>query len=181
MRARGLGSGVLLKGQCVLASTADVQHHAPQRADRRDQCLGCEDYAKPRERIVTDNARLRYPPQYFSSICGCGHAFADHHLGFILNEDVLRDLPAGHPPYRMQECEYYDCNEGGGMGPDGYDHCHRYIDRGDPVAPTHGEPGTFTRRARAWACARCLAQLVMALTTGKKFGYVRAPRPSPDD
>jgi hypothetical protein len=130
---------------------------------------------------MTSNPPLRYPPQYFSGICRCAHAFEDHHLGFILNEDVLRDLPAGHPPYRAQECEYYDCNEGGGMGPDGYDHCHRYVDRDDPAALTREEPGSFTRRARARAWLRCLVQVIMALTTGKKYRYVRARRSSPDD
>jgi hypothetical protein len=130
---------------------------------------------------MTIDPPLPYPPQYFSGICRCGHAFEDHHLGLILNEDVLRDLPTAHPRYRAQECEYYDCNEGGGMGPDGHDHCHHYVDRDDPAALVRDEPGTFTRRARARAWVRCTGHLIIALTTGKKHGYVRARRPPTDD
>jgi hypothetical protein len=49
---------------------------------------------------MMSNPPLRYPPQYFSGICRCGHAFEEHRLGFILNEksrkqtleDVLQRL-----------------------------------------------------------------------------------------
>ena len=74
----------------------------------------------------------KYFPQYISGICKCGHDWDDHHLGAILNSDALDYLHKhhpDHPPYLAEECEYYGCNETGGKGPDGEEHCERYIDR----------------------------------------------------
>jgi hypothetical protein len=111
--------------------------------------------------------------QYFSGLCRCGHTFEQHHTSAIVNQGVLASLPPGHPPYIAEECCAYDFNEGSGMGPDGRDHCHRFIDRDDPSAVAHNEPGTFTRLARAAAWGRSLGQLTRALLTGKKTPYRR--------
>jgi hypothetical protein len=66
-------------------------------------------------------------------------------------------MPQGTRPLFGDECEYYGCNEEGGLGPDLRTHCLRYVDRGDPDPPDPALPGsrgTFTRTARAWAWAR---------------------------
>lgn len=71
----------------------------------------------------------KYRWQIVSGMCVCGHSYEDHHLGFIMNEDTLRDLPADHPLYLPQECEFFGCNEGGGLDEEGNDHCQQYIDK----------------------------------------------------
>jgi hypothetical protein len=119
---------------------------------------------------------VRFAPQVYSGVCRCGHAFAEHHLGAIANEDCLAQLPPSHPPYRAQECEYYDCNEGGGMGPDGRDHCHSYVDRDDPAQLRAAEPGTFSRGARLLAWARAIGQIIHGQLTGTRRGYTRTRR-----
>ena len=60
------------------------------------------------------------------------------------------------------------------MGPDVRDHCHRFVNRDDPVAAIRDpdEPGAFKRRARAPAWTRAMGQAMRALTTGKT-GYRR--------
>ena len=97
---------------------------------------------------------MPYKPQFISGMCRCGHPFDDHHLGMILNEDIFKQLPAGHPPYYAQECEAYGCNETGGLGPDGEPHCGHYIDRDSPDARTDTSRGTYTRWARVKAHIR---------------------------
>jgi hypothetical protein len=121
-------------------------------------------------------APVHFAPQVYSGVCRCGHAFDEHHLGAIVNEDCLAQLPHGHPPYRAQECEYYDCNEGGGMGPDGCDHCHSYVGRDDPDQGRAAEPGTFSRAARLIAWARAIGQIIHCQLTGKRRGYTRTRR-----
>jgi hypothetical protein len=116
---------------------------------------------------------IHFRRQVYSGVCRCGHAFDEHHLGAIANEASLAQLPTGHPPYVAQECEYYDCNEGGGMGPDGRDHCHHYVDREDPERVHAIGPGTFTCAARLTAWARAIGQIIRSMLTGKRRGYTR--------
>jgi hypothetical protein len=85
---------------------------------------------------------------YYSGICMCGHAWNDHHLGYVLNLEAFEATGEGT---LAQECEYYGCNETGGMAPseksrpvpdpvpDDYedwpemvDHCFGYTDRDNP-------------------------------------------------
>ena len=68
----------------------------------------------------------KYRWQIITGVCKCGHSWEDHHLGWILNEDTIKELPPDHPPYVPQECEYYGCNETGGLDDEGNDHCHNY-------------------------------------------------------
>lgn len=91
-----------------------------------------------------------------------------------MNEDTIAQLPPGQPANHATECLHYDFNEGGGMGPDGRDHCHSYQDRDDPFASGMDEPGTFTKRARSAAWIRAFWQVAIALTTGRKTGYQRS-------
>ena len=37
-------------------------------------------------------------------------------------------LKATGESYSPQECEFYGANEKGGLGPNGEDHCHSYVD-----------------------------------------------------
>jgi len=48
-------------------------------------------------------------------MCKCGHSWEDHHVSYFANGYVL-----------IEECEFYGCNEMGGYGPDGEDHCHHF-------------------------------------------------------
>jgi hypothetical protein len=116
---------------------------------------------------------MSYQPQYFSGRCRCGHDWTSHHRNALVNERALAELPKGRPPYFLEECEFYDVNEGGGMGPDGRNHCQHYVDRDDPEASIRNGPGTYTRLERAAAWGRTLGILVRVLITGKKAGYQR--------
>lgn len=74
-----------------------------------------------------------YQPRYSgpgkSGICVCGHSWQEHHLGFVLNEDYIRQTGEIYIP---QECEAFGWNEDGGLDEDGNDHCFGYQDRGLP-------------------------------------------------
>lgn len=89
-----------------------------------------------------------------SGICKCGCSWEDHHLGCIVNWDVITKIKLwyeenypndrydgvnGYPLYVPQECERYGCNEYGGKKyneeTDEYeDHCHQYEDKDGPLA-----------------------------------------------
>lgn len=64
-----------------------------------------------------------------TGLCKCGHSWEDHHLGCVANPAYFE---ATHEAYVPEECEYYGCNERGGMMPtnngEWVDHCHRYVD-----------------------------------------------------
>ena len=76
--------------------------------------------------------RLRYSGPGKTGICKCGHKWDEHHLGIVLNKEYFKATGESYVP---QECEYYGCNELGGMmpGPDGkwVAHCGCYVDSGD--------------------------------------------------
>lgn len=68
-------------------------------------------------------------PQIITGVCKCGHSWEDHHLGMILNKNYyekLQEIAPGHPSYIADECEYYGCNETGGLDAEGNPHCMRY-------------------------------------------------------
>lgn len=64
----------------------------------------------------------------YSGTCKCGHSWQDHHLGIVANIEAAKIIG----DYLPQECEYYGCNEDGGLDKEGNPHCSRYIDREDP-------------------------------------------------
>lgn len=70
---------------------------------------------------------------YYSGICRCGHSWDDHHLCCVMNADYAKLCKEwDQPPYVPCECEFYGCNEDGGKGPDGEDHCYGYKDKDAP-------------------------------------------------
>ena len=97
---------------------------------------------------------FRMPLLLRGNLCRCGHRARHHHNG-------------------VEECEFYDCNEGAGMGPDGRDRCHNHVDRDDPASAVRGEPGTFTHLARAAGWCRAIGHVARALIIGRKLLYQR--------
>lgn len=74
----------------------------------------------------------KWKPYIISGVCVCGHSYEDHHLGLIMNSEILaeiREQEPNHPPYLPQECEYFGCNETGGLDTDGNIHCDNYQDK----------------------------------------------------
>jgi len=69
----------------------------------------------------------RYSGPTCSGICKCGHSWEDHHLGFVLNEEYYEQTNEIYVP---QECEYYGCNQYGGLDDEGNLHCGHYEDEG---------------------------------------------------
>lgn len=90
-----------------------------------------------------------------SGWCKCGCRWDDHHLGLIMNSDVIVAIVEyirghrpdfqvdercnGYPLYVPQECERYGSNELGGRKHNEEtgeyeDHCHQYEDRDGPLA-----------------------------------------------
>lgn len=105
---------------------------------------------------IAEHTGRNQPRTQLTGICRCGHRLEDHHNGGWLSAEYLATMPQGTRPLFGDECEYYGCNEEGGLGPDLRVHCLRYVDRADPNPPDPALPGsrgTFTRtaRARAWA------------------------------
>ena len=66
-----------------------------------------------------------YSGENRSGICKCGHSWEDHHTNVVLNEKYYKETEECYFP---EECEYYGCNEYGGLDEDGNDHCHKYVD-----------------------------------------------------
>jgi len=67
----------------------------------------------------------RYSGPNRSGICKCGHSWRDHHLGVVMN---VEHYEATGESYVPQECEFFGCNEMGGLDRDGNDHCGHYVD-----------------------------------------------------
>lgn len=62
-----------------------------------------------------------------SGTCVCGHLWTDHHLGCVVNPAMV--MTTGGPEnYILQECEFFGCNEDGGLDAEGNDHCFGYRD-----------------------------------------------------
>lgn len=72
---------------------------------------------------------LKWNPRYSgpacSGTCICGHSWEDHHLGVVMNPDYVTDTGETYIP---QECEFFGCNETGGLDAEGKDHCFGYRD-----------------------------------------------------
>ena len=68
-----------------------------------------------------------------SGVCVCGHLAEEHHRCAVMN---LEYLEATGEEWVLCECEFYDCNEGGGLDEHGQPHCGRYQDRGVDVDAT---------------------------------------------
>jgi len=70
-----------------------------------------------------------YEPRYSgpnrSGICKCGHSWAGHHLGVVMNNEYFL---ATKELYLPQECEHFGANENGGLDGQGESHCHQYVD-----------------------------------------------------
>ena len=64
----------------------------------------------------------------YSGICICGHAWEDHHLGCVMNDETFKIIGPNFP----QECEFFGIHEKGGLDQDGNVHCFRYIDKDNP-------------------------------------------------
>ena len=60
-----------------------------------------------------------------SGICQCGHNWDDHHLQMVMNLDYFNHT---NECYYPEECEYYGCNEYGGLDDQGKLHCGQYVD-----------------------------------------------------
>jgi hypothetical protein len=69
----------------------------------------------------------RYSGPGKSGICRCGHRYTTHHCGIVMNDDYYRQTGETVVP---GECEFYGCNEFGGLDADGKLHCGNYVDRG---------------------------------------------------
>ena len=78
-----------------------------------------------------DGYKPRYSGTNRSGVCVCGHSWKEHHLGIVLNE-AYRE--ATGEAYLPQECEYFGCNEAGGLDVDGELHCQRYKDTAEREA-----------------------------------------------
>ena len=73
------------------------------------------------------DANRRYSGPGRTGICVCGHSWEDHHLGFVMNPGYFAATKEGYVP---QECEFYGCNEMGGLDKHGNPHCDGYKDSG---------------------------------------------------
>lgn len=76
----------------------------------------------------------------YSGICVCGHKWDEHHLGMVVNAEAFQQcVDMNHPPYIPQECEFFGCNEDGGLDQNGKPHCFGYLDKDDPLIPGSSE------------------------------------------
>jgi hypothetical protein len=62
-----------------------------------------------------------------TGVCQCGHSWEKHHLCLVAPKEYVDATGEGYLPC---ECEYYGCNESGGLDADGNSHCHAYRDEG---------------------------------------------------
>lgn len=80
--------------------------------------------------------KARYSGPGRTGICVCGHKWDRHHLGIIMQPGVAEAIGEGYVP---QECEFFGCNEAGGLMPvtdsdgsvDWVPHCSSYRDSGE--------------------------------------------------
>ena len=70
----------------------------------------------------------RYSGPGHTGICVCGHGWADHHLGLVMNPAYVEATGENYIP---QECDFYGCNEEGGLDLEGKAHCFEYRDEGE--------------------------------------------------
>jgi hypothetical protein len=85
-----------------------------------------------------------------NKICHCGHPYDDHH-----NAGIVEGIIAG-------VCEFFGCNEEGGLDDNGNIHCLRYIDTTQPdepsrtqiIAPSAAEMVASQKRREEWVRRR---------------------------
>jgi hypothetical protein len=85
----------------------------------------------------------------YSLICHCGHPYDDHH-----NSGIVEGI-AG-------VCEFFGCNEEGGLDENGNIHCLRYIDTTQPdeqsltqiILPSAAELVASQKRREEWVRRR---------------------------
>ena len=70
----------------------------------------------------------RYSGPNRSGVCVCGHSWAVHHLGVVMNQSYYTDTGEEYLP---QECEFCGVNEDGGKDAEGNYHCNGYRDTKD--------------------------------------------------
>ena len=69
-----------------------------------------------------------YSKQLYSGKCLCGHSFEDHHGNLVMNEEAYAVMG----PRVASECEFFGCNEDGGLDENRKSHCWHYVDEADP-------------------------------------------------
>ena len=74
----------------------------------------------------------RYSGPGRTGICICGHSWEDHHLNVVLREGAEHVHNGSIEYYIPDECEFYGCNEDGGLDAEGKDHCFGYRDSALP-------------------------------------------------
>ena len=80
-----------------------------------------------------DVSDFKWTRWFYSGVCRCGHSWEDHHNGCVMNSEYAKLCEDwGQPPYIPQECEYYGCNEDGGLDEKGEPHCGRFVDKETP-------------------------------------------------
>ena len=77
-------------------------------------------------------AMTDFRKRIYSGVCMCGHRYEDHHLGMVLNPAAYAVIG----PHLPEECEFFGCNEDGGLDENGEEHCHRYVDAEEPDTET---------------------------------------------
>jgi hypothetical protein len=87
--------------------------------------------------------------QAYSGMCHCGHPYDDHH-----NSGIAEGIGG--------VCEFFGCNEEGGLDENGNIHCLRYIDTTQPdepsrtqiILPSAAERVAFQKRREKWVRRR---------------------------
>lgn len=74
----------------------------------------------------------RYSGSGRTGICVCGHSWKKHHLGMVVRSEMLEVDNGGKEAYVPQECEFFGCNESGGLDAEGNVHCFGYRDSALP-------------------------------------------------
>jgi hypothetical protein len=98
-------------------------------------------------------------------ICHCGHPYDDHH-----NSGLVERI-AG-------VCEFFGCNEEGGLDENGNIHCLRYIDTTQPdepsrtrmILPSAAELVASKKRRDEWARRRNAGQDAQARKVEERHG-----------
>lgn len=91
-------------------------------------------------------SRFKFVKRVYSGTCLCGHSHEDHHGGMVMNPKYYDETGEWRSP---GECEYFGCNEWGGLDPKGDPHCGDYVDRDDPDPSRRAEwDGTSLPRKR---------------------------------
>lgn len=91
--------------------------------------------------LLRTKAVTTWTKQYYSGVCVCGHSWDVHHLCMVMNLDYFNQTGECTVP---QECEFYGCNEYGGLDAQGNEHCGGYVDKDDPTNGINSGPTKAT-------------------------------------